>query len=224
MPLRSVRRGLLGVLSPVVLLAAGCAHVAARGSSPTGTLRAFRQAIDRQDDAALYELLPEESRRRESLAQFRARLSSERSELRSVAREVDAALAARREPTISLPSRAGGAVTVVDSPEGWRLGRSLVGPSPAPRPLDAARALHQAISRSSLDGLLAALSSRARGAIQSELAMLRDALADPSTLELRPAGTTPTGAETMTLRLPDGRALVLVREGNDWRVDDLQER
>ena len=52
--------------------------------------------------------------------------------------------------------------------------------------------------------------------------MLRDALADPSALELRPAGTSSTGSETMTLRLPDGRALLLVREGNDWRVDDLQ--
>jgi hypothetical protein len=220
---RPARRALLlAVLSPLVALGAGCAHGAHRATTPRATLHAFRQAVERQDDDALYRLLPDHARRRESLAQFRARLATERAELRSVAREVDAALSARREPTITLASHAGGSITVVDSPDGWRLGRSPIGPGPAPRPLDAARALHDAISHRSLDGVLATLSSRARGAVQSELAMLRDALADPSGLELRPAGTSPSGSETMTLRLPDGRALLLVREGNDWRVDDLQ--
>lgn len=102
------------------------------------------------------------------------------------------------------------------------MGRPAVGPGPAPTPQDAARALREAIARRNLAAILSTLSSRARGAVQSELAMLLDALEDPAALEVRPTSAGPGGTESIALRLPDGRSLILVREGSDWRVDDIQ--
>jgi hypothetical protein len=220
------RRARFGGITLAIALASssglgGCAHSRAR-SSPRSALVAFHQAVARDDLAALYQMLPASGRREESFERFRARILSERAELRSVSAEVRRALDARRDPWVAVPSRAGGSVTVVDAAEGWRMGRPSVGPGPAPTPLDAARALREAIARRSLDAILAALSSRARGSVQSELAMLLDALADPAALEIRPASAGPGGTESVALRLPDGRSLILVREGSDWRVDDIQ--
>jgi hypothetical protein len=197
-----------------------CAH---RGTgSPRAALTEFRRAVERNDAAALYAMLPASARREESFERFRARIAGERAELRSVSDEVGRSLDGRRDPWIALPSSAGGSVTVVDSADGWHMARPSVGRGPSPTALDAARALREAIARRSLDAILAALSSRARGSVQSELAMLLDALADPAALEVRPASAGPGGAEAVALRLPDGRSLILVREGNDWRVDDIQ--
>lgn len=210
----------MGALSLLSALT-GCASAGAR-SSPRAALVAFQRAVERNDADALYQMLPERARREESLPQFRQRIQGERAELRSVSDEVRRALEGRRSPWITLPSRSGGSVTMVDSSEGWRMGRPGVGPGPAPTPQDAARALREAIARRSLVAILTALSSRSRGAVQSELAMLLDALEDPAALEVRPASTGPGGAESVALRLPDGRSIILVREGTDWRVDDIQ--
>jgi hypothetical protein len=102
------------------------------------------------------------------------------------------------------------------------MARPAVGPGPAPTPHDAARALREAIARRSLLAILTVLSSRSRGAVQSEMAMLLDALEDPAALEMRPVTVGSAEAEAVALRLPDGRSLILVREGTDWRVDDIQ--
>lgn len=222
-PPHRVASNTLRWIVPVSLLAliSGCARGGSQ-SSPRATLTSFHRAVERNDVAALYQLLPAQARREESFERFRARMQSESAELRTVSNEVRNALDARRDPWIAMSSRAGGAVTVVDTAEGWRLGRSLVGPGPAPTAQDAARALHAAIARRSLSAILAALSSRARGAVQSELAMLLDALADPAALEARPASAGSGASEAVALRLPDGRSLILVREGREWRVDDIQ--
>lgn len=217
-----VRHGVLSLCVLAVLWAlAGCASHTAR-SSPRAALLAFQRAVERNDIDALYQMLPASARREESLAQFRQRLQNERAELRSVGEEVRRSLDGRRSPWVALPSRAGGTVTVVDTAEGWRMARPAVGPGPAPTPHDAARALREAIARRSLLAILTVLSSRSRGAVQSEMAMLLDALEDPAALEMRPVTVGSAEAEAVALRLPDGRSLILVREGTDWRVDDIQ--
>lgn len=213
-------KSLTGAAIALALLG-GCAQASGRGS-PRATLVAFHRAVERNDLAALYQMLPASAQREESFDRFRARIQGERGELRGVSDEVRRALEGRRDPWVAVSSRAGGAATVVDAAEGWRMGRSSTGPGPAPTPQDAARALREAIARRSLVAILAALSSRARGAVQSELSMLLDALADPSSLEVRPASAGPGGTEAVGLRLPDGRSLILIREGSDWRVDDIQ--
>jgi hypothetical protein len=212
-------------LTLVVLLAlssVGCATANLR-ASPRATLIAFHQAAQRQDYSALYAMLPERARREESLAQFTTRLTNERAELDALSTGVASALTAGRDPTIALGTRGAGSVTVVEDPGGWRLGRAHFGPIlNTPTALDAARALHDALARRSLDAVLAILTSRARGSMQAEIAMLLDALNDPASLEARPSAAGANGAEGVMLRLPDGRSLLLVREGGNWRVDDVQ--
>jgi hypothetical protein len=213
--------GALALVAGFGAVSSGCASAGGR-ASPRAALVAFQRAIERNDVDALYQMLPANARRDESLPQFRQRIQGERAELRSVSDEVRRALDGRRSPWLALPSRAGGTVTVVDTADGWRMGRPAIGPGPAPTPQDAARALREAIARRNLAAILSTLSSRSRGAVQSELAMLLDALEDPAALEVRPTSAGPGGTESIALRLPDGRSLILVREGSDWRVDDIQ--
>lgn len=188
-------------------------------ASPRATLDAVQAAASHGDAAALYALLPERARREESLDAFRARLAHEQRELREVGAAIQQALQDRREPYVELPLRSGDAATVVDDEEGWRVARTGFGPAVTLSPSDAMRAFRVALVRQSLPALLEVLSSRTRGALQAEIAALIDALSDPN--ELTPTSTSSTGQQ-LEVRLPDGRTLVLVREGTSWRIDDVR--
>lgn len=220
-PNLSIRSISLALLVTTAALT-GCASGGTR-TSTRATLLAFHSAAQRQDYAALYAMLPERARREETLAQFSARLGTERVELTALSTGVQNAMSAGRNPSLAVPTRGSGSVTVVEDEAGWRMGRAHFGPViSTPTALDAARALRDALARRSLDGVLAILSSRARGSMQSEMGLLLDALADPASLEARPSSAGANGAEGLMLRLPDGRSLLIVREGSNWRIDDIQ--
>jgi hypothetical protein len=205
-----------------VLLALSSALAACAGggatASPRGTLHALQSAAERGDAAALYALLPAAARRQESLEAFRARIASEQPELRGLGTAIQQALQDQREPVVEVPLVGGGATTVVEDVEGWRMARSGFGPAATPTPADAARAMRTALQQQSLPALLAVLSSRARGALQAEISALIDALSDAESLGVT---ATSSAGQRLEVRLPDGRTLVMVREGGAWRIDDV---
>lgn len=199
-----------------VCIAPACA--VGGGSSPRNTLQALHSAALHGDVAALYALLPERARRQESLTDFRARMQSNQRELRDLVEALDRALQDQHVPYVELPSRRQGAVTVVEDPEGWRLARPEFGPAVTLSPTEALQAFRTALLRQSLPALLQILSSRTRGALQAEMHALIDALQDPASLEVT---ATPVG-QRFEVHLPDGRTIVLVREGLQWRIDDIR--
>ncbi|MDP3277997.1 MAG: hypothetical protein Q8Q09_22620 [Deltaproteobacteria bacterium] len=212
----------LAALSTVTTLAlalslSGCA--VQRASSARQTLIALEIAARAHDYRAMYSLLPQSARSQESLADFERRMQPNQGELVALGEQTQRTLRGQ-SPTIAIPTHGGAPVTLTETSEGWRLPHAQFGTGAAVTPHDAARALRTALQRQSLRAVLGALSSRSRGALQSEMAMLVDALEDPASLETRTLSSA-TGSESIALRLPDGRELILVREGRGWRVDDI---
>ena len=196
---------------------AGCAGAGPAASSPRNTLGAFRAAIGRNDLAAVYALLPPRARRAEPFDRFRQRMTADRRELADLGATIDRALADRQTPNVEVPLTGGGSATAVEDTSGWRLSRPGFGPVTAATPRDAARALHSALVLQNLPGLLEVLSARARGSMQADMQSLIEALRDPSGLDVVQIST-----QRVEIHLPDGRSIVMVREGNGWRVDDIQ--
>ncbi len=201
---------------------AGCGAAVRGGSasvSPRETLSALQRAADRGDSAALYAMLPEQARREESLTAFQARLRGEQVELRELATALRTQEAHHVAPQLQLALRSGASVAVDEDEDGWRVAEPGLGATLAPTPAAAARALRQALLRQSLPALLAILSSSSRGSIRAEMQSIVDALSDPSALESTVTSNTGSRVE---FRLTDGRTLRIVREGTNWRIDDVQ--
>lgn len=194
--------------------ASGCAAVGAQG--PRDVLSRARVASREHNYPALYALLPESARRAESLAQFAARMRTQERELTEFGDAVEQSLRAR-SPAVDVPSREGGAATAVeDAGEGWRVGSSGLGDGAARTPAAALQGLRRALERGSLPALLRLLSSRARGALLADLAVLLDGVTDPAPLAAN-------NLNQRELLLPDGRRLVLILENSQWRIHDLLE-
>jgi hypothetical protein len=209
------------VLVATVTALAGCGSAA---SSPRATLDALVSATRAADPAgALYELLPASARRAETLTAFRARVGADRRSLAELREAVGAALAAGAPVAAELregPRR----VLAVEEREGWRVGGPALGDASvvATPGREGARAalahLRRALERRDLAGLVAMLSGRARGAMESDLRDLATSLEDLDALQF------PDVPGATRVRLPDGRVLMLVWERDGWRVEGLVER
>lgn len=223
-PARSrVRPGLRGAVVLVTATLVGC--TGARAGSPRSTLESVRNAAQRADADALYALLPASARRATTLEAFRARMATERAELHTLGEALANTLPSR-SPVVELATTDGVGATAVDDIDGWRVARAGFGPGTTPTPTDALRALRAALRRRSLPALLQVLSARARGALLADFAAISDALEDPSAVGslVTHTGQGPGSTERREVLLPDGRRLMLLREGPSWRIDDLQER
>ena len=202
------------------LSAAGCSAV---GSTPRRTLGALLTAA-RSNDAArsLHALLPESAQRAEPLEAFRARIGADPRSLDELRAEVQAALDAGAPVTVEV-RRGSRRALAVDERDGWRVGGPPLGDltTVATPGRAGARAalehLRRALTRGDLEGLLAMLSARARGAMLTDLRDLADALDDPDALQF------PEVPGATRVRLPDGRVLLLVWEADGWHVDGLRE-
>jgi hypothetical protein len=210
------------IAAKLVLVAAlaGCGSAA----SPRATLGAVVAAAHAADPSAvLYELMPESARRAETLASFRARVGDDRRSLTELGEAVASALAAEAPVTAELrqgPRR----VLAVEERGGWRVGGPALGDASvvATPGREGARAalahLRRTLVRGDVAGLIAMLSGRARGAMESDLRELAAALEDPDALQF------PEVPGATRVVLPDGRVLLLVWERDGWHVEGLIER
>lgn len=174
----------------------------------------------RDDGAAVvYAMLPAAERARMSLDEFSRRWSDtqiERARAASAART-------RLQGGAPVASVAGAAheLTLIEERDGWRVADPLVGPAVGARTPGrsgaraALRGVHRALSRRDYPAVLDSLSSRMRGAIEAELAAVLAALEDPEALDV------PEIPGPIRVPLRDGRAVVLVWEDAQWRIDDI---
>jgi|JI10StandDraft_1071094.scaffolds.fasta_scaffold347233_2 hypothetical protein len=211
---------MLGCLGVVVTATLGCASAP---PSPRSTLLSVAAATRTADPAgALYELLPERSRRAETREAFRARLGGDARSLEELRASVDAALRADTPVSVELRERSR-RVLAVEEREGWRVGGPALGDAsvvttPGRHGARAALGhLRQTLLRGDLQALMSMLSARARGAMESDLRALAEALEDPDLLRF-PDVPGPT-----RVQLPDGRVLLLVWEHDGWHIEGLRE-
>ncbi len=203
-----------------MLAALGCAP---SPSSPRATLLSVVAATRSSDPAgALYDLLPERARRAETREAFRARVGADLRSVDELRASVDDALRAGAPVSVELRERSR-RVLAVEERDGWRVGGPALGDaSVVTTPgRDGARAalehLRRTLLRGDLQGLIAMLSARARGAMESDLRALAGALEDPDALRF------PDVPGSTRVQLPDGRVLLLVWERDGWHVEGLRE-
>ncbi len=106
----------------------------------------------------------------------------------------------------------GGTIVLVRDGESWRVDRGVLGRPSLSRPVDAVVALHDALARSRILGVLSLLARVPRAELDLELTRWLDGTADPDALEITVEG------ELATVTTPTGEHLQLVRESGEWHV------
>lgn len=200
----------------------GCS-MAATAPAPRDTLRRASEAAARGDATALYDMLPAAARRAETREAFEVRLRADRAELAVFARALDLALRANGGPMGDVRLRAGGAAVVVAERDGWRMSDTGFG-APTGVTLEgitgaraAVRSLHTTLRLHGAGAWVQALSARAAGNVEAEVAALMEATEDPTALAYTDQHT------RVTFTLPDGRKLDVVFEAGAWRIDALRD-
>jgi hypothetical protein len=204
-----------GLRSAVVVLAAtaaGCGP--ARLPDPRAAARAYAEAARRADADAIYRMLSAPSRQARSLAEVRAVVSSERSELADQAEQISGA-DIRVQATARL-RYADGEEATMDLYDGqyWVSAAGSL-PGPGRTPEETLDSLRRALARRSYAGLLRVLSPATRAAIERDLRSLVVGLSDPGGLPLRITD------DTAIVSVPGGHQVTLRREGGLWKVDDF---
>ncbi|MFO0694380.1 MAG: hypothetical protein U0230_12545 [Polyangiales bacterium] len=193
---------------------------ASPAASPGDTLRAYREAVERGDAAAVHRLLSADTRDEVPVEAVAAALEGSGPELEREARQMEAAVALGLEESAEVPLEGGLPVELVREPEGGPEGPFAIDGGAfelvsLATPEQTVRALREALSRGDLRLFLAVLSSSSRTALETERARLLEETSEPADLEVEIEG------DRATVRLTGGRTLPLVREGSTWRVMDL---
>jgi hypothetical protein len=213
---RRVKRVLAAVWVVGVL---GCG---AAGPLPSarGTLSRVADALSRDDGATtLYAMLPAAERAAVTPEEFARRWAATREDRARVS--VLARTALQQGVAVATVPTPEADLSLAEDADGWRVADPMMGPSPGSRTRGRAgvraalRGLHRALGRRDVPGLVGALSQRLRGALEAEIAALLAGTDDPDALDV-PEIQGPT-----RVRLRDGRAVVLVWEDGQWRVDDI---
>lgn len=217
----------LGFFRLVALLAVvGCAPVAGRGATtPAGDgMRRLIAALRAPDARAAYGLLSAEVRKDIPYEQFSARWKETAAERELQARALEEGL--KGNPDLGERARVeyrdGRTVTLVRERAGWRLEQELVTSFHAARPHDAIRVFADALARRDYEAVLRVLTGGRRESIRSQVDDFVSALLDNLDGEITLLGK--DGAELTFQKDGKRYRVVLQREGDEWRIDDIHIR
>jgi hypothetical protein len=196
----------------LLLLALGCASQ--RIPDPKVTARAYASAAERGDADAIYALLTPEGRRALGPAGTKQLVQESKSELGRTARAIrsnDARVEASAETRFS----DGESATLVLENGRFYVDAASLLPARPRSPSQALAGLRRALARRSYPALMAVMSGDSRGALESDLGALVDALEHPETLDIQVNG------DAAEVQVPSGHRVLLKREAGVWRVLDF---
>lgn len=180
---------------------------------------AWRRALASDDADAAYTLLTPATRKQVTPDVWRARWKASQAERRAMA----ASLAAAPGPTIderaTITLKDGAGVELRRETGGWRVGSPLAAGLIARTPAAALARLHAALGSESAEGILRLIAARRREPLRELLGAFRRGLVDHA------ADVVEVSPERALLEWTDGPAryrVDLVREGADWRIDDVR--
>jgi len=200
------------ILAALGIAVTGC--VTAAVPDPRGAADAYGRAAARGDADAIYGMMTATAKKERSVAQVRALVAGEKTELSEEARSF-AAKDVRVEATARLRF-ADGEEAALDLRDG-RFYVTTAGalPGGARTPEEALDQLRRVIARRNYVGLMRILSPATRAAMEQDLRSLVSGLDHPETLPV-----TVTGDAAM-IAVPGGHHVRLKRESGVWRIDDF---
>lgn len=222
-----VERGMLRASVLLLLTSARLSACAAAPASQPAAAEGFQLYIDalNDDDArTAYELLSAELRADMTFQQFaalwKASEQERRAQVRSLESTVEAAPTLGERAHIRYPD--GKTVHLTRDPDGWRLEHELVSRTRATRPHDAVEIFSAALEERNYDRIMRILTERRRRGIASQVeaftAGLRQHLTEGQE-EIYLVGR--DRAELKWINKGVQYKIVLRRESDEWRVDDL---
>jgi hypothetical protein len=206
-------RALRGLTGALIASALGCAQPAM--PDPRHAARKYADAVESGDDAAVYAMLTEASRRKYGADGIRRLMVDAKSELRRQAKKLRASdlnvEAAAQVPFVD------GESAVLEVEDGrFKVSAASALPSGARTPAEALGELRQVLARRSYPGLMRVLSAETRGALERDLRSLVSGLERPETLDVKVSG------DRAEVQVPGGHKVWLKREAGVWRVYDFQ--
>jgi hypothetical protein len=207
-----------------VALAAGCGAAGARSAPASLGVRGLVHALRTDDPRAAYALLSDDVRRDVGFDEFALQWKQTAAERAWQARALEESL--RGDPDVGERARVayGDGKTVELEREGdrWRLESALVSRVRASRPRDAIRQLAEALRARDLDGALRVLTARRRDGLARQIEGFVAGISRRIDDRIEEVGT-----DRAELRWDENGVryrIVLRREDDEWRVDDVHVR
>jgi hypothetical protein len=220
-----IARSLLAALLAATS-AAGCGSSVGNARTPPASrgVQALVEALRADDPRRAYDLLAAETRKQLSFDEFALQWKQSAVERKRQADELEEGL--KGDPNLGERAKLvypdGKAVHLLREGGQWRLEAALVSQTRAGRPRDAIRIFADAVGARNVDALLRILTSRRRDGLERQL----DAFL--AGLQKRIDGKIDEiGSDRAELRWDEGGMrykIVLRKEGDEWRIDDIHIR
>lgn len=219
-----MNRQILGIVGAVLLLDAACggASQPVRGPSATDALRAWNEAVDRDDPRAAYALLSPAAQKQVPYEDFERRWRAHPEERRRQAHALGASLGGAAQ----IPERAtvtlhdGQTATLVREGDVWRLESPLVSSVSAARPQDALRQFAIAVENRNFHAVMALLTSTRRDGLNQVIERFTTGL------KAHVGGEIVITGDRAFIQWDDGKdkwKISLKLEDGQWRIDDIKQ-
>jgi hypothetical protein len=217
--------GFFGVLALAALVGCGPAASGNGASEPASSgLRRLIATLRGDDPRPAYDMLAADARKDISFDDFATRWKETGAERELQARALEEGL--KGNPSLGERARVeyrdGKTVYLVREKRGWRLESALVTPFHAARPHDAVRVFAEALAGRDYEGVLRVLTGRRREAIRGQVDDFVTALLANLDGEINMLGK--DSAELHFQGAGKRYRVVLIREGDEWRIDDIHVR
>lgn len=187
-------------------------------------VRSYSKALRADSPRAAYALLSDDVRRELTYEQFEVIWRRHGGERAAQVDALDEGL--RGDPDIGeraqVRYRDGKTVSLTKEGGRWRLESALISRTHAGRPIDAVRILAEALARRDYDSLMRVLTSRRRNGISDQVDAVSTSLLEHLGDEVALIG--PDRAELIWETESTRYRVVLRKEGQEWRVDDIHIR
>jgi hypothetical protein len=204
-----------------LLTAAGCGSVLGKAPPAQDGVAALVKALEGDDPRAAYNLLSRQTRKQVSFEEFAVQWKAHKLERAWQARELTGALVGDPDvgerAAVTYPD--GKSVTLEREGKKWRLEAALVSRVRAAKPRDAIRMFADAIRHRDLEALLRTMTMRRREGLGKQVEGFLAGIDRKVDGKLEEIGT-----DRAELRWDENGVrfrIVLRREDDEWRVDDI---
>jgi hypothetical protein len=211
------------VVAAVLLVACSGAGIGGQQPAESG-VRTYIKALRSDNPRAAYEMFTSATRRQLSYAEFQVIWREHKGERLEQAKSLEEGLKEGSDLGETARVRYSDGKTVNMSRESgdWKLESGLVARGHASRPIDAVRILAESVAARDFDALMRILTARRRNGISREVDEFTSSLIESLDHEVSQIG--PDRAELIWETDSARYKIVLRKEADEWRVDDLHIR